>query len=147
MVCWFCKSQRLKRRGGVTFAPLETAGAEERYGLEAAESDTPERAFDRRWAEAMLGVVLARLRAEFDDTRLPSRFDELNPYLLGEPDADGYAAVARRLHLSEQGVKSAVHRLRHRYRELLREEIAHTVTGPGEVEHELRHLFAVLAGG
>lgn len=138
------KSQRLKRGGGVTFAPLDTAVAEERYGSETAETDTPERAFDRRWAEAMLAVVLTRLRAEFDDTGKPSRFDELKPYLLGEPDADAYAAVAGRLQISEQGVKSAVHRLRRRLRELFREEIAHTVATRAEIDEELRYLVELM---
>ena len=138
------KSQRLKRGGGVTFAPLDTEGAEERYGLEAAETVTPERAFDRRWAEAMLAVVLARLRAEFDHSGPPSRFDELKPYLLGEPGADAYAAVATRLQISEQGVKSAVHRLRRRLRDLFREEIAHTVTTRAEIDEELRYLVQLM---
>ena len=140
------KSQRLKRGGGIIFSPLQTTGAEDRYSLETPGSDTPERAFDRRWAEAMLAVVLARLRAEFDDTSRPSRFDELKPYLLGEPGADAYAAVARRLQLSEQGVKSAVHRLRRRLRELFREEIAHTVATRAEIDEELRYLVKLMTG-
>ncbi len=140
------KSQRLKRGGGARLASLETAGAEERYSLEAAESDTPERAFDRRWAEAMLAVVLGRLRAEFDAPKAPSRFDELKPYLLGEPGADTYATVARRLQISEQGVKSAVHRLRRRLRDLFREEIAHTVTTRVEIDEELRYLVQLMTG-
>jgi RNA polymerase sigma-70 factor (ECF subfamily) len=140
------KSQRLRRGGGIIFAPLETTGAEDRYSLETPGSDTPERAFDRRWAEAMLAVVLARLRVEFEDTSRPSRFDELKPCLLGEPDADAYAAVARRLQLSEQGVKSAVHRLRRRLRELFREEIAHTVATRAEIDEELRYLVQLMTG-
>jgi RNA polymerase sigma-70 factor (ECF subfamily) len=138
------KSQRLKRGGGIAFSPLETTGAEDRYTLETPESDMPERAFDRRWAEAMLAVVLTRLRAEFDDASRPSRFDELKPYLLGERGADAYAAVARRLQLSEQGVKSAVHRLRRRLRELFREEIAHTVATRAEIDEELRYLVELM---
>jgi RNA polymerase sigma-70 factor (ECF subfamily) len=138
------KAQRLKRGGGVTFAPLETAHAEERYDLEVAGSDTPERSFDRRWAETMLEVVLARLRTEFDDAQSPGRFNELRPYLLGEPGADAYAAVAQRLQISEQGVKSAVHRLRRRFRDLFREEIAHTVATRAEIDEELRYLVELM---
>jgi len=84
------KSQRLKRGGDRTFLPLETTHAEERYGIES-EAGTPERAFDRHWAEAMLELVLRRLRTEFEDTDQPSRFDELKPFLLGEPGSPGSA--------------------------------------------------------
>jgi RNA polymerase sigma-70 factor (ECF subfamily) len=138
------KSQRLKRGGGVTFAPLETAHAEERYNLDVAGSDTPERAFDRRWAETMLELVLARLRAEFDEGKSSSRFNELKCYLLGEPDGDSYAVVAQRLQISEQGVKSAVHRLRRRFRDIFREEIAHTVATSAEIDEELRYLVQLM---
>lgn len=138
------KTQRQKRGGGVTIVTLETEGAEERYCVESTEGDTPERAYDRRWAEAMLAVVLVHLRSEFDDARTPSRFDELKPYLLGEPGADTYVKVAQRLQISEQGVKSAVHRLRRRLRELFREEIAHTVATRAEIDEELRYLIELM---
>jgi RNA polymerase sigma-70 factor (ECF subfamily) len=137
------KSQRLKRGGDWAFLPLETTHAEERYGLES-EAETPERDFDRRWAEAMLEIVLRRLRAEFDDTAQPSRFDELKPFLLGKPDAGAYAGLAQRLQLSEQGVKSAVLRLRRRFRDLVREEIAHTVATRAEIDEELRYLVELM---
>jgi RNA polymerase sigma-70 factor (ECF subfamily) len=138
------KSQRLKRGGDRTFLPLETTHAEARYGLQSG-AETPERAFDRRWAEAMLEIVLRRLRTEFDDTSQLSRFDELKPFLLGEPKANAYAAVAHRLKISEQGVKSAVHRLRRRFRDLFREEIAHTVATRAEIDEELRYLVTLMA--
>jgi RNA polymerase sigma-70 factor (ECF subfamily) len=136
------KSQRLKRGGGRTFLPLETTQAEERYGLHA-ETETPELVFDRRWAEEMLEIVLRRLRAEFDHTS-QDRLNELKPFLLGDPDAEAYAAVARRLQLTEQGVKSAVHRLRRRFRDLFRDEIAHTVATRAEVDEELRYLVKLM---
>ncbi len=138
------KSQRLKRGGGLTFLSLETTHAEERYGVEAADARTPERAFDQRWAETMLDLVLRRLRAEFGDTRQLSRFDELKPFLLGEPDAAAYATVAARLQISEQGVKSAVHRMRRRFRELFREEIAHAVARRADIDEELRYLVELM---
>ena len=137
------KSQRLKRGGDLTFLPLETTHAEERYGIES-EAETPERAFDRRWAEAMLQIVLRRLRAEFDESRQPCRFDQLKTFLPGEPDADAYAVVAQRLQVSPQGVKSAVHRLRRRFRDLFREEIAHTVATRAEIDEELRYLVQLM---
>jgi DNA-directed RNA polymerase specialized sigma24 family protein len=138
------KSHRLKRGGGLMFLPLETAQAEERYGLEPADNETPEQVFDRRWAEAMLATVLTRLRREFETAGEPERFDELKPFLLGDPGADSYAAVAGRLRVSEQGVKSAVHRLRHRFRESFREEIAHTVATRAEIDEELRYLIQLM---
>jgi len=136
------KTQRLKRGGDRTFLPLETTHLEERYGIEP-EAESPEVAFDRHWAEALLELVLRRLRAEFS-TDQPSRFDELKPFLLGEPDAGTYTAVAQRLSLTEQGVKSAVHRLRRRFRDMFREEIAHTVSTRAEIDEELRYLVQLM---
>jgi len=138
------KAGRLKRGGGLTFVSLQTTHAEERFGLEDREAATPERAFDQRWAQTMLELVLRRLRAEFGHPRQPSRFDELKPFLLGEPDAAGYATVAARLRISEQGVKSAVHRMRRRFRELFREEIAHTAATRADIDEELRYLVELM---
>ena len=140
------KSQRLKRGGGVGLLPLDADRAEERYELEATAQETPERAYDRGWAEALLEIVLKRLRAEFESAGESSRFDELKRFLLGEPTVEGYALVAQRLGLSEQGVKSAVHRLRRRFRELFREEIAETVATRAEIDEELRYLVELMAG-
>ena len=138
------RSQRLKRGGGLTFLPLETAHAEELYDRDHKQSDSPENAFDRLWAARMLKLVLSRLRAEFDGAGQQQRFTELKPFLLGEPKANAYAAIAARLQLSEQGVKSAVHRLRRRFRELFREEISNTVATRGEIDEELRYLVRLM---
>jgi DNA-directed RNA polymerase specialized sigma24 family protein len=138
------KGQRLKRGGGVTFLPLDTAHAGERYHLEAPAAETPEAGFDRQWAQAMLEVVLQRLRREFEKTGKEARFAELKVFLLGESNVDQYTLVARRLQMSEQGVKSAVHRLRQRFRELFREEIAHTVATRADVNEELRYLIQLM---
>jgi len=138
------KSKRLKRGGDRTILPLETTDAEERYGLQSS-TEAADLAYDRRWAETMLTTVLRRLRAEFDDKLLPSRFDELKPFLVNEAEAEAYAIVAKRLNISEQGVKSAVHRLRRRFRELFRDEIAHTVATRAEIDEELRYLVTLMA--
>jgi len=138
------KSNRLKRGGGATHLPLDTVGAEDRYTHEPAVAVAPEESFDRNWAETLLASVLARLRAEFEGAGKRTRFDELKPFLLGEPEAGAYAKVAGRLELSEQGVKSAVHRLRQRFRELFREEIAHTVATRSEIDEELRYLIRLM---
>jgi DNA-directed RNA polymerase specialized sigma24 family protein len=139
------KTQRLKRGGGATHLPLDTVGAEERFGSEPASVATNlEEAFDRNWAETLLAQALARLRADFYGTGKHDRFEELKPFLLGEPAEGGYAAVAGRLGMTEQGVKSAVHRLRRCFRETIREEIAHTVATRVEIDEELRYLIRLM---
>ncbi len=137
------KSRCLKRGGDRVFLPLQTTYAEERYGLESA-TESPEHAYDRRWAETMLQVVLGRLRSEVDGTAEASRFDQLKPFLLGEPEGEPYDVVAQRLQMTEQGVKSAVHRLRRRFRDLFREEIAQTVATRAEVDEELLYLVRLM---
>ena len=94
----------------------------------------------------LLETVTNRLRAEYEQDGKADLFAALNPCLVGDRTAQPYEELARKLALSEGAVKSAVHRLRQRYRQLLRDEIADTVAGPGEVEEELRHLIAVLGG-
>jgi len=138
------KSRRLKRGGGLTHLSLDTVGAEERFGLEPALAVAAEESFDRNWAETLLALVLTRLQAEFESVGKGARFDELKPFLLGELEVGSYANVAGRLEMSEQGVKSAVHRFRQRFRELLREEIAHTVATRAGVDEELRYLVQLM---
>jgi DNA-directed RNA polymerase specialized sigma24 family protein len=139
------KSQRLKRGAGATHIPLDTVEAEERYRLEPAGFATPEESFDRSWAETLLGLALTRLHCDFESAGKQERFDELKPFLLGEPEAGAYAQVARRLGLSDQGVKSAVHRMRAAFRELIRAEIGHTVATRAEIDEELRYLIRLMA--
>ena len=140
------RSQRIKRGGQVTFLSLETTCAEERYGLEASAAESPDHLFDRRWAQTMLQVVLARLRNEFEAGGKRERFEELKPFLLVEPEAGAYADTGARLEMSQQGMKSAVHRLRQRFRELFREEIAHTVATRQQIDEELRYLVRLMTG-
>lgn len=141
------RAQAQKRGGGVSFLPLQFETAETRYGHEPADSTTPEQNFERRWALALLEEVLRRLADEYKTEGRAELFAALNPCLVGERATHPYAELAARLGVNEGTVKSAVHRMRQRYRQLLREEIAHTVAGPGEVDAELRHLFTVLASG
>ncbi len=105
---------------------------------------TPEQSFERRWVLTLLEAVLKRLRLEYEQEGNAELFAELNPCLVGDRTSLPYAELAKKLALSESAVKSAVHRLRQRYRKLLRDEIAQTVAEPGEVDEELRHLFTVL---
>jgi RNA polymerase sigma factor (sigma-70 family) len=135
--------QRARKRGGGQIVPLEFSSGEERYQREPAHDETPERIFERRWALSMLDRVVERLREEFVRHGRPEHFERLKIFLLGQSDAP-YAALAREMNTSEGALKVAIHRLRKRYRELFRQEIADTVADPAEVESELRYLANVL---
>lgn len=139
------KARAQKRGGGVPMLPLEFDVAETRYTHEPADPATPEQNFERRWAIALLEHILNRLRGEYESEGRGEIFALLNPCLIGNRTGQPYAELAIQLGVSEGTVKSAVHRLRQRYRQLLHDEIANTVAGPEEVEAELRHLFVVLA--
>jgi len=140
------KARAQKRGGGAPLLPLQFDTAETRYTREPADGVTPEQAFERRWALTLLETVTRRLGAEYDQAGKADLFAALNPCLVGDRTAQPYEELAKKLSLNEGAVKSAVHRLRQRYRLLLREEIANTVASPGDVEEELRHLVAVLGG-
>jgi RNA polymerase sigma factor (sigma-70 family) len=135
--------QRAHKRGGGVVVPLEFSSGEDRYQREPAHDETPERIFERRWALAVLDRVVEKLRNEFVHHGRPEHFERLKVFLLGHSDAP-YAALAREMNTSEGALKVAIHRLRKRYRELFRQEIADTVANPGEVESELRFLAAAL---
>jgi RNA polymerase sigma-70 factor (ECF subfamily) len=135
--------QRARKRGGGLVVSPEFSSGEERYQREPAHNETPERIFERRWALSVLDRVVENLRREFVQHGRPQHFERLKVFLLGQPDAP-YAALAREMNTSEGALKVAIHRLRKRYRELFRQEIADTVADPAEVESELRHLAAVL---
>jgi RNA polymerase sigma-70 factor (ECF subfamily) len=135
---------RAQKRGGGAVVPLEFSSGEQRYQREPAHDETPERIFERRWALAVLDRVVQKLREEFVRHGRPEHFERLKVFLLGQSDTP-YAALAREMKTSEGALKVAVHRLRKRYRELFRQEIADTVADPAEVESELKFLAAVLA--
>ena len=136
--------RRARKRGGGTVVPLEFSSGEERYQREPAHDETPERIFERRWALAVLDRVVEKLRNEFVHHGHAEHFERLKLFLLGRSDAP-YAALAREMNTSEGALKVAIHRIRKRYRELFRQEIADTVADPAQVESELRFLAAVLA--
>jgi RNA polymerase sigma factor (sigma-70 family) len=135
-----------KRGGGALLFSLDGAVAEERYALDPVDTQTPEKVFDRRWAESLLNRALARLREECDSEVRSQRFQEVKNFLLGEQKAASFAEAAARLSMTLGAVKGLVHRLRRRFRELIREEIAQTVAAPEEIDEEIRHLFAAFAG-
>ena len=136
-----------KRGGDRVHVPLQLDTAETRYGVEPADAAaTPEQSYERRWALTLLDTVLQRLRGEYERAGRGALFAGLNGSLIGGRESQPYAELAGQLNLREGAVKVAVHRLRKRYRELLRAEIAQTLTATEEVDEELRHLFSVLAG-
>jgi RNA polymerase sigma factor (sigma-70 family) len=136
------KAHALKRGGGQSVVSLEQDSAESRYRLEPSHDLTPDRHFERQWALTLLDQVLVALRDEYHSEGKGDLFEELKPVLTGQPGA--YAKIAARLHRSEGAIKVAVHRLRHRYRELMQARVAETV-GDDDVEDELRHLLAALS--
>jgi len=139
------KVRALKRGGGHRNIPIQLDTAETRYGVEPADTRTPEQAFEYRWALTLLDEVVSELEAEFCAEGRADLFATLKPCLVGDRAAQPYAELAAKLGMEEGTVKVAVHRLRQRYRELLRAEIANTVVSPGEVDAEMHHLFSVLA--
>jgi RNA polymerase sigma-70 factor (ECF subfamily) len=138
--------QAQKRGGGRPLVSINRDEAESRYELEPADAVTPERVFERRWALALLDQVLARLETEYRGSGKSALFVRLKPCLVADAPADSYAAIAADLGLTEGAVKVAVHRLRRRYGELLRAEVARTLERPGDVQEEIRALFAALRG-
>jgi RNA polymerase sigma-70 factor (ECF subfamily) len=134
-----------KRGGGRPSVSLDFGDAEERYGREPGHSLTADRLFERRWALDLLQGVITRLQEEHVARGKGELFDRLRGFLVGERQAGGYTRAAAELRLSEGAVKVAVHRLRQRYRDLLREEIGRTVDDPQDIDEEIRALFAALA--
>ena len=138
------KARAQKRGGGADLIPLEFDTAETRCVQPIAPGDSPDRAYDRQWALALLEVVLSGLRREYRKAGREDLFLGLKDTLGGGRAEIPYRELATRLGLSEGAVKVAAHRLRRRYCELLREEVANTVAQPGEGEEELKALFAAL---
>jgi RNA polymerase sigma-70 factor (ECF subfamily) len=139
------KRQTAKRGGGRQIISLDEAAAEGLYRLEPAGPGSPEKHFDRAWARALVERVLGALRAEYRAAGKGDLLAQLEPGLAQEPVPGRCADGAAALGLSEGTVRVALHRLRRRFGELLRQEIAQTVASPAEVDEEIRHLFAALS--
>jgi len=136
------KTRAQKRGGGQTVISLDDAEA--RYRNEPSEEMSPERIFERQWALTLLAQVTARLQEDYQLAGKGEVFDALQVYLTGEKGLPPYRETADQVGLSLDAIKKAVERLRRRYGELLREQIAHTVTNPIEVDEEIRYLRSVL---
>ena len=139
------KSQRQKRGGGWTIVSFDAVAAEDRYQLEPPDPQDAMTAFERRWVAAMMNAVLTRLEQEYRAAEKQESFALLKDFIAGDHGQISYAEAGRRIHLSENAVKQAVHRLRRRYRRLFRDEIAQTVADPAEIDDEVRHILAVVS--
>jgi RNA polymerase sigma factor (sigma-70 family) len=138
------RAMAIKRGAGQRLIPLEDFHERERVGFEPSETLAADQIYERRWALSVLDQVLARLRDEYRAADNVQLFDRLQKSFTNEADQPTTAATAHELGMTESAVRQASYRLRQRYRQLLREEIAHTVMLPGDIEDELRHLVTVL---
>ena len=138
------RAMAIKRGKGQRIIPLEELSADERSEMEPADPVTAEQIYERHWASTVLERVLSRSKDEYRAAGNAALFDSLKQLLPDEPGAPSQADIAAQLGMTENAVRQAFHRFRQRYQSLLREEIAHTVATPGDVEDELRHLIAVV---
>jgi RNA polymerase sigma factor (sigma-70 family) len=138
------RAMAIKRGKGQPLIPLEELSADERVGMEPTDPVTAEQIYERRWASTVLERVLNRSKDEYRAAGNAALFDSLKQLLPDEPGAPSQADIAVQLGMTENAVRQAFYRFRQRYQSLLREEIAHTVATPGDIEDELRHLIAVV---
>ena len=139
------RARAQKRGGGKQILSVNPADPETKYAAEPSHDITPEKLYDRRWAMTVLDQVMVKLRKEMHAEGKADQFEQMKIFLTGSKGEVRYAKVAENLGISETAVKTAVHRLRKRYRLLLIAEIANTVETKQDVEQELRHLLAALA--
>ncbi|HEU0210082.1 MAG TPA: sigma-70 family RNA polymerase sigma factor [Candidatus Udaeobacter sp.] len=138
------RARAVKRGEGQHLIPLDLFREGEPTGFEPAHTSTADQIYERRWAWSLMDEVMNRLGQEYQSAGKVILFERLKALLTDETDRLSQRQIADELAMTENGVNQAFHRLRERYRQLLREEIAHTVTAPGDIEDELRHLIAVL---
>ena len=140
------REQAQKRGGGQLLVSIDSADGERRLGLEPSYNWTPEQEFERRWAVTLLEQVLGRLQGDYAAKGKGDVFDHLKPYLTGEDDLDSYGKIASDLGMTVGAVKVSVHRLRQRYRDLIRQEVASTVDNESDTDDELDQLLAAIRG-
>jgi DNA-directed RNA polymerase specialized sigma24 family protein len=140
------RATAIKRGAGQRLIPLEDLRERERVGYEPSETLAADQIYERRWALSMLDEVLARLRKEYRAAGPTSAglFDQLEKSLTDEPDRPSPAETAKEFAMTVSAVRQASYRLRQRYRQVLREEVAHTVMLPSDIDDEVRHLIGVL---
>lgn len=138
------KAKAQKRGGSRPPISLDFQRADSNISLEPASGLTPEQHYDRQWAIALLEQIMQRLEREFDESGKSDQFEALKGFVIGDHRGTNYADVAARLEMTETAARKMGSRMRQRYRKLLREEIAQTVSGPDEVDEEIQSLFAIL---
>jgi RNA polymerase sigma-70 factor (ECF subfamily) len=139
------RRQAAKRGGGRTILSLDAQAGEERYQFEPVDGFSPDKLYERRWAFTVLGEARGRLRAEFAAAGRLRLYEHLDAFESGEETGLTFSEIGRQLALSEVAVKAAASRLRRRYAQLVREEIAHTVASVAEIDEEIRHLVTVVS--
>ena len=139
------RARAQKRGRRLEHVSLDTSSAETQYQVETASEISPERIYDRRWAFALLGKTMARLRAEFVASGKQDEFEQIKECLTAERGTLDYSTLSRRSGQSEGTLRVGIHRLRKRFREIFREDVAQTVATPTEIDAEMRHLMAALA--
>jgi len=140
------KSQRLKRGGGEALLSLDWQTADTKFQVAATAEPSPDKAFDREWALALLAKVIERLQKECEAGGKAKLFEQLKTFLTAGKDGTAQAEVAKALGMEEGAVRVAIHRLRKRYRTLLRNEIAQTLADTADVDEEMRALFGAFSG-
>src|SRR5437870_4809719 len=138
------RAMAVKRGKGQRVVPLDGLSANERTEMEPADPRSADRLYERRWASTLMEQVLRRLKDEYRTAGNAALFDWLKQLLPDEPGGPSRAEIATHLGMTENAVRQALYRFRHRYQILLREEISHTVAIASDIEDELRHLIAVL---
>jgi len=136
------KATAWKRGGGFQIVSFEETDAEERYRLEPVDNRTPDQVYERRWTVGLLQTAMARLRDEFHAAGKDRQFQVLKVFLSREGDDKAYEAAGAELNTSGKTIAVAVHRIRRRFRQVVRSAIADTVSSPEEIEEEYRNLFA-----
>jgi RNA polymerase sigma-70 factor (ECF subfamily) len=139
------RNQAQKRGGGIPLLSLNVQDAEACYLAEPTDETDPAKAFEQRWASTVLHTVLQRLRQEFVESGRSELFEALHAHLWGDDECVPYPQLATDFNLSVANVKTTAHRLRRRYQQLLREEIAQTISQPGEIDEEIRYLMMVVS--
>ena len=139
------RSQRQKRGGGIANLSLDWQDADARYHIDPSDNLSPDKIYDRAWAVTLLERVISRLRDENDVEGKLVAFDRLKPFLTVGRNEIPYAKAALELSMTEGAIRVAVHRMRRRYRELLRDEIGQTLSDPAQVDEEIRTLFSAFA--
>jgi RNA polymerase sigma-70 factor (ECF subfamily) len=138
------KAKAQKRGGGRTPIPLDFDTGDSRYGIEPSAGLTAEQLYEREWTLTLLRQILKRLENEYVQAGKAEQFEQLRGFIIGEYSGTTYSDVASKLGVTEAAARMAAHRMRRRYRDLLRQEIAQTVAGPDDIDDEIRKLFTSL---